>query len=184
MNTLLIILIHLFSLLINFSSYAQNNFEIYLEKTKANVIFVRHALAPGYGDPINFDIDDCKTQRNLNEKGRRQAENLGKYFKNSNIKFNEILTSEWCRCVETAKYLNLGKWKKFSGLNSFFEGHSNKNNVLTKLKTKLRKIGQKDLIIMISHQVVISKITGILTQSGGIVFYNTINGKSKELIIK
>ena len=183
MRKLLIIFVYFFTLIKCFDSYANNKFSTYLKNTDANVIFLRHTLAPGYGDPTNFNIDDCKTQRNLNDLGRKQAKNLGIFFKLNNINFTEILTSEWCRCIQTAENLNSGKWKTFSGLNSFFESYSDKNKVLKKLRSKLKKINEKDLILMITHQVVISEITGIYTQSGGIVFYNTVTRKSKGMFI-
>jgi hypothetical protein len=70
------------------------------------VVFMRHALAPGNGDPNNFDINDCTTQRNLNEDGRQQARLTGQKLKALDIAFETIYTSEWCRCRETAKMLS------------------------------------------------------------------------------
>ena len=102
---------------------ARSEFETIKKSISANVIFLRHALAPGFGDPDNFNKGDCSTQRNLNNKGRLQARAIGDYLKKSNLRFSEILTSEWCRCIDTAKELNLGQWETFSGLNSFFQGY-------------------------------------------------------------
>ena len=107
-------------------AYARSQLETIRKGISANVIFLRHALAPGFGDPDNFIKQDCSTQRNLNNKGRLQARLIGHYLRASKISFSEILTSEWCRCIDTAKELNLGKWETFSGLNSFFEGHEKK----------------------------------------------------------
>ena len=101
-------------------TYARSELETIRRGISANVIFMRHALAPGFGDPHNFVKEDCSTQRNLNNKGRLQARFIGSYLTASEIKFSEILTSEWCRCIDTTKELNLGKWETFSGLNSFF----------------------------------------------------------------
>ncbi len=67
------------------------------------LIFIRHAYAPGNGDPDNFNLDDCSTQRNLNEQGRKQAQYIGNFFKENKIKIDKVLSSEWCRCKETAK---------------------------------------------------------------------------------
>ena len=74
----------------------------------ANVIFMRHALAPGIGDPNNFKIGDCSTQRNLNETGIAQAVLIGKQLKKNSIQFNKIYSSQWCRCYQTATLLDLG----------------------------------------------------------------------------
>ncbi len=92
---------------------ARSELETIRKDISANVIFLRHALAPGFGDPDNFIKQDCSTQRNLSNEGRLQARLIGHYLKASKISFSEILTSEWCRCIDTTKELNLGKWETF-----------------------------------------------------------------------
>ena len=84
------------------------------------VIFMRHALAPGNGDPANFNLKDCQTQRNLDETGRRQARGIGKRIAAANLSLAGIYSSEWCRCLETAFLLDLGPVTPFSGLDSFY----------------------------------------------------------------
>ena len=83
---------------------ADNEIQV-LENLKrgGNLIFIRHAYAPGGGDPDNFNINDCSTQRNLSDKGREQAKNIGIFFKNNQIPIDKVISSEWCRCKETAK---------------------------------------------------------------------------------
>ena len=137
-------------------------------------MFLRHALAPGYGDPDIFRLEECETQRNLDSKGIEQAKSIGDYLKINNIQFSEILSSEWCRCIDTAYYMGIGKWEKFDGLNSFFQNFSSKSKVVKKLNTKLNVIKSNDLVLMITHQVVISNITGISPPSGGFVLYNSL----------
>ena len=83
------------------------------------VIFLRHALAPGNGDPANFNLKDCPTQRNLDETGRMQARGIGKRIAAANLDLAGVYSSEWCRCLETALLLDLGPVTPFSGLNSF-----------------------------------------------------------------
>ena len=83
------------------------------------IIFIRHALAPGGGDPENFKISDCSTQRNLNAEGIVQAKKIGDFFKVNNIAIDQVLSSEWCRCKETAKNA-FKKYETFDALNSFF----------------------------------------------------------------
>ena len=92
----------------------------------ADIVFMRHALAPGFGDPDRFELGDCSTQRNLDTNGRNQAQLIGRELLTSGIHFSEILSSEWCRCRETASLLNMGKWSVFSGLNSFFQNYADK----------------------------------------------------------
>ena len=70
-------------------------------KNGKKIVFIRHAIAPGNGDPDNFDILDCSTQRNLNEKGRDQSKKIGEFFKSNKILFDKVLSSEWCRCKDT-----------------------------------------------------------------------------------
>lgn len=139
----------------------------------ANVVFMRHALAPGFGDPNNFNLDDCATQRNLNEEGREQARFLGKKLRAAGWQFDQILSSRWCRCAQTADQLGYDSWQYFDGLNSFFQNHVDREKTLQLLEQKLDSIGPEELILMVSHQVVISAITGISPESGGLVLYNT-----------
>ena len=68
------------------------------------IIFIRHAYAPGGGDPDNFDINDCTTQRNLNDDGIKQSKLIGEFFTQNNIQIDQVLSSEWCRCKDTAKH--------------------------------------------------------------------------------
>ena len=171
--------------IISFSTetYARSELETIRRSISANVIFMRHALAPGFGDPHNFIKEDCSTQRNLNNKGRLQARFIGNYLKASEIKFSEILTSEWCRCIDTTKELNLGKWETFSGLNSFFEGHEKKYKVMDKLRKKLDSLGPSDLVLLVTHQVVIFEQTGVAPRSGEMVLYNSITKQKAKYMV-
>ena len=164
----------LMTLLVTTESYARPQIESVKKSISANVIFIRHALAPGFGDPSDFIKEDCSTQRNLNNEGRLQAQLIGNYLKKSNLRFSEILTSEWCRCIDTAKELNIGQWETFSGLNSFFEGHEKKDNVMTKLRRKLDSLTTSDLVLFVTHQVVITELTGAVPRSGEMVLYNSL----------
>lgn len=132
----------------------------------ANVLFLRHALAPGFGDPSAFRIDDCATQRNLDEAGRRQSRKLGAYLNGEGIGFDEILSSRWCRCVDTAAEMDIGNFTIFDGLNSFFDGHVDRNATLALLAEKLATLPEDGLVLMVTHQVVISAITGIPVRYG------------------
>ena len=165
------------------AAYARSELETIRKSISANVIFLRHALAPGFGDPDNFTKQDCSTQRNLNNKGRLQARLIGHYLKASKISFSEILTSEWCRCIDTAKELNLGKWETFSGLNSFFEGHEKKDKVMDKLRKKLDSLSHSDFVLLVTHQVVILAQTGIAPKSGEMVLYNSITKQKARYMI-
>jgi len=176
--TILIFKVCLFG---NISSADTISWSEILDQPKFNVIFLRHALAPGYGDPSEFHISDCKTQRNLNEEGRDQARSIGIKLKMKGFLFNEIYSSEWCRCVDTATLLDLGEITMFSGLNSFFQDHYDKRETLRKLMQKLEHLDEKNRILMVTHQVVISSVTGINVGSGVAVAYSTTDGSAIKI---
>ena len=174
----------IFTILLSLNeAYSQSELETKRKSISANVIFLRHALAPGFGDPNHFNKKDCSTQRNLDNEGRLQARLIGHYLKASKISFSEILTSEWCRCIDTTKELNLGKWETFSGLNSFFEGHEKKDRVMDKLRNKLDSLGKSDLVLLVTHQVVILEQTGVAPRSGEMVLYNSLTKQKRRHIV-
>ena len=173
---LFVILIFVYSLKPVFSEL---DFKSEINEINANVVFLRHSIAPGFGDPKNFKIDDCSTQRNLSKTGILQARSIGKFFIKNNIEFSEILSSQWCRCKDTINEMNIGNWKTFPGLNSFFQNFSKKQIVLPLLLDKLKNVKNDELILLVTHQVVISEITNVFPPSGGIVIYNTKNKKAK-----
>jgi broad specificity phosphatase PhoE len=158
--------------------------EEYAKKPFGNVLFIRHAMAPGYGDPPYFVLNDCSTQRNLNNDGRTQAVQIGRIIKREGIQFLKIYSSQWCRCMETARLTDLGEITLEPGLNSFFQGFVSKEKTLTKLQKVLNSLEDgKDLVLMVTHQVTITAITGISVSSGGAVAFSTKFRESKEVKI-
>ena len=134
------------------------------------LIFIRHAYAPGSGDPDNFDLSNCASQRNLNRAGVEQAKNIGKFFSKNHIESNIVLSSEWCRCKLTAKYA-FKNYKTKSFLNSFFSqkfGH-NKAKQIKELKEFIKKWNGKGNLIFVTHYIVISEILNLSVSSGEIV---------------
>ncbi len=169
--------------LVQTGAFAQSEIESIKKSISANVIFIRHALAPGFGDPPDFTKEDCSTQRNLNNKGRLQSQLIGDYLKKSNLLFSEILTSEWCRCIDTAKELDIGQWETFSGLNSFFEGYEKKDSVMAQLHRKLASLKTSELVLFVTHQVVITELTGVVPRSGEMVLFNTITKQKSRFMV-
>ena len=171
-----------------FTNAAELTLNEYTRKPYGNVIFLRHTLAPGFdakGEPDKFNIDDCSTQRNLNSVGIDQAIELGKIFSESGIIFQKIYSSQWCRCLETAKLLKLGKVFPEVSLNSGFRGIYKKNNSLAKLSKLLDELKNKDgLFLMVTHYGTISAVTGIVVDSGGAVAYNAKTKSSIEILLK
>jgi len=157
---------------------SQNKLRDSILDVNANVLFMRHALAPGFGDPINFAINNCNSQRNLNKRGKAQAQAIGAAIIKSGFRFNQILSSEWCRCRETAELMDLGKWETFSGLNSFFQSYADKAKTLRQLNSRFEEF-KEGVTLLITHQVTISAITGASVSSGEFVAYNTISKEAK-----
>jgi len=143
---------------------------IYELRQGGKLIFIRHAYAPGGGDPINFDINNCDTQRNLSDSGRNQANEIGFFFKNNNILIDKVYSSEWCRCKETAK-IAFNKFEIKNFLNSFFSSKfaHNKDTQMKKLKNFINNWDGKNNIIFVTHYVVISEILNYAPSSGEII---------------
>ena len=135
------------------------------------IILIRHALAPGGGDPPGFKIDDCKTQRNLDKVGIEQSKAIGKLFKKNKIPVDKVLSSQWCRCKDTAKYA-FGNYKEFTALNSTFQSPYNKNEgkQLKELYNFVKKWdGKGKNLILITHYSIITAVTTAVPSSGEIV---------------
>jgi len=131
------------------------------------VLLIRHALAPGIGDPQEFDVNDCSTQRNLNDEGREQARAIGQWLRKRGINNVKVYSSQWCRCLETARLMNLGSVTPLPALNSFFERSEDREPNISALKQFVRdNIKPDELIIMVTHQVTISELTDKWTDSG------------------
>ena len=163
----IIILIILF--LFNHKSYANENIVEILKKND-NIIFIRHSLAPGSGDPENINLNDCKTQRNLNNEGIKQSKKIGNFFKKNDIKVEHIFSSEWCRCKDTAFYA-FDNYKTFNALNSFYSEkfYKNKNKQIKNLKKFISNWDNNSNLVLVTHYVVILEILGIGTGSGEII---------------
>ena len=171
-----IIITILISFFLIADSYSEESF-ISLEKLKNHdmdkVIFLRHALAPGNGDPSNFNVNDCSTQRNLDQVGIDQSRMLGNTLKKIGIKFSKIYSSFWCRCKDTALNMNIGEFKTHEGLNSFYEKHADRKLTLIKLNNLVNsfdKLGGPYLLV--THYVNILAFTGLSTSSGGMVAFD------------
>lgn len=158
---------------------AVDNLNEALTTIDANVVFMRHALAPGFGDPDDFDLTLCRSQRNLSGAGQAQAKKIGVAIRKSIVNFKEVISSEWCRCKDTTALLNLGKWQTFEGLNSFFQDYADKTLTLGVLQKKLDSI-ESGFTLMVTHQVVINAITKNVVRSGELVAYNS---KTKESFV-
>jgi len=136
-------------------------------KTGGHIIMIRHALAPGTGDPANFRIGDCTTQRNLDDRGRNQARSIGDWLRAQGIGSARVYSSQWCRCLETAKLLEMGSVTELPALNSFYELTQNREPNLKALRKFIaEQPSNGDLIILVTHLVTISAIANEGVSSG------------------
>lgn len=144
---------------------------------------MRHTTAPGTGDPDNFKIGDCSTQRNLNEVGAREARAIGKAIKAGGIKSARVYSSQWCRCLDTASQLNLGPVTELPALNSFYQRYDTK---MVNMRGLRRFIDANDdstePIILVTHQVTISALTGQFTRQGETIIFRHIGGGEVEVV--
>ena len=156
--------------LFSFHSYSsEQNWKPAQEGNK--IILIRHSLAPGGGDPAGFKINDCKTQRNLNRVGINQSKKIGKLFKKNKIPIDQVLSSQWCRCKDTAKYA-FGDYKEFTALNSTFQSPYDKNEIkqLKQLYSFVKKWhGKGKNLVLVTHYSIITAVTNAVPSSGEII---------------
>ena len=139
-------------------------------KEGGKLIFIRHAYAPGGGDPKNFNINDCNTQRNLSYEGRVQSKKIGNFFKKNKISIEKVYSSEWCRCKETAS-IAFENFETKNFLNSFFSEQfvENRQNQIKDLNRFIKNWNGNGNLIFVTHYVVISELLNYAPSSGELV---------------
>lgn len=141
-------------------------------KTQDYVLLMRHTRAPGIGDPANYSLDNCKTQRNLSAQGVKQAVAVGNWLRKQGIKAADIRTSAWCRCKDTAALLKFDEFKIESSLASFFDEMNNAKSTTQNLQRFISETvktkGDKALIL-VTHHVNIHEYMGENIASGDMV---------------
>ena len=151
---------------------------------KGYVLLMRHALAPGIGDPANFKVSDCSTQRNLNEEGRQDAREIGKWLQRREVKIFRVESSRWCRAKETARLLNIGKVVLNKNFDSLFQDADPVNDPQT-ANMKKRIANHRNvngLLVLVGHSVNIQALTGVSLASGeGVLVRANAQGEIKIL---
>lgn len=141
-----------------------------LERLRAggHALMLRHALAPGTGDPAGFRLDDCATQRTLDAAGRDQARAIGKALRAAGITRAAVFSSQWCRCLETAELLELGPVTELPALNSFFG--PNRDRRPARMAALRAFLAERPVdgppVVLVTHQVTITALTGDFARSG------------------
>ena len=149
---------------------------------KGYVLLMRHALAPGVGDPENFNVNDCSTQRNLNDDGRKDAREIGSWLKRRDVKIFRVESSRWCRAKETAELLNIGKVRPNKNFDSLFRDPDPANNPQTAAIKKriFNHRNTRGLLVLVGHSVNIQTLTGTSLESGeGVLVRATPQGELK-----
>jgi phosphohistidine phosphatase SixA len=131
-------------------------------------LLMRHARAPGVGDPAGFRRDDCATQRNLDDAGRDQARRIGAAIREAGLTVDLVLTSVWCRAADTAALLALGPVGIEPSLASFFGEPGEAERATGRLKGRLAELGDTKAVL-VTHQVNITALTGVYPASGELV---------------
>jgi phosphohistidine phosphatase SixA len=151
---------------------------------KGYVLLMRHALAPGVGDPENFNVNDCSTQRNLNEEGRQDARDIGQWLQRREVKILRVESSRWCRAKETAQLLNIGKVRPNRNLDSLFEesdllNHPQTANIKKRIQSHRNTRG---LLVFVGHFVNFQAVAQVSLDSGeGVLIKATPSGEFKVM---
>lgn len=143
---------------------------------------MRHALAPGTGDPADFDVDDCATQRNLDERGRRQARAIGAAIRAADVPVTQVLTSAWCRCRDTADLLDVGPVAVEPALNSFFRDRARGPAQTRALAARLSDVPDTETLVLVTHQVNVTALTGVFPRSGETVLFRLAPDGTVEVV--
>ncbi len=138
-------------------------------RSGGHVALLRHAIAPGTGDPPDFEIGDCATQRNLSDEGRGQARRIGARFRGNGIEQAAVFSSQWCRCRETARLLEVGRVIELPLLNSFFRDYERREPQTHQLRRWIAEQELRKPLVLVTHQVNITALTDVYPRSGELV---------------
>ena len=157
------------TLVVAFGAFADDADLIAALHSGEHIALMRHAIAPGTGDPPNLRIGDCSTQRNLSDGGRAQATEIGAHLRANGLAQARLVSSQWCRCLDTARLLSLGDIEELPFLNSLVSYPAERNEMTQSLRSW---IGEQDLsgpTLLISHAINIRALTGRFLAEGEII---------------
>ena len=133
------------------------------------VALLRHARAPGTGDPQGFRLEDCATQRNLSAEGREQSERMGEQFKAQRIPVERVLSSRWCRSLDTARLAFGSMVEPYPPLDSFFSGRGQQEAQTQAVRQLVEGWRAKGVLVLVTHQVNITALTGVFPAEGEVL---------------
>ena len=146
------------------------------------VAIVRHAHAPGTGDPATFALGDCATQRNLDARGRAQAREIGAAVRAAGATVDRVLASQWCRCRDTARLLGLGPVEDLPALNSFFRTPDRAGRQTAALREFLLGLPPGETVVLVTHYVNIRALTGRGVASGEVLLLGIGRGGTISVV--
>ena len=148
-----------------------------------HVALMRHADAPGgVGDPPGFKLDDCASQRNLSAKGRADAQRIGARLRSEGIALEAILSSPWCRCIDTATLLELGPVKTEPTFGNVVVLRDQRESLTSGARAVIDKWTGSGNLLVVTHGANIQALTGIQPASGEIVVVRGGGGGGREAV--
>jgi phosphohistidine phosphatase SixA len=140
-----------------------------LLRNGGQVVAIRHTITtPGFGDPPGMRLEDCSTQRNLSEEGREHARRIGEAFRLHRIPIDQVLTSPWCRCVETAS-LAFGKADIHHALGNLFGRPENRQKQVDQLSVLVGERRKGGNLVLLTHGSTIMALTRVSPAPGEVV---------------
>lgn len=137
-----------------------------LLRTGSQAVLLRHAATePGLGDPPGYRLEECATQRNLSEAGREESRRIGAAFRRQAVPVGRVLSSRWCRCLETAR-LAFGRVEPWPDLDSFFDARDRGPEQTRALRALLADPPAGGTLVLVTHQVNITALTGLVPAMG------------------
>jgi broad specificity phosphatase PhoE len=146
------------------------------------VALFRHARAPGTGDPANFRLEDCTTQRNLSAEGRQQARAIGEQFRSRQIPVERVLSSRWCRALETARLAFGDRTEPSPPLDSFFSGRDQEEAQTRAVRQIIESWRSSGVLVLVTHQVNITALTGVFPGEGEMLVLRPKSGAGFDLV--
>jgi len=170
-------------LLLMFSQPALSSDQVWQALQSGGVVaLVRHARAPGTGDPANFQLGDCSTQRNLSEEGQRQAREIGEQFRRRQVPIEQVLSSRWCRALDTARLAFGNLVQPEPSLDSFFSGRSQEEAQSQAVRHLVESWRSKGVLVLVTHQVNITAVTGVYPGEGEMLVLRPKTGAGFDIV--
>jgi broad specificity phosphatase PhoE len=152
-------------------------------KEPGTIALIRHADAPGVGDPRGWRLDDCSTQRNLSERGRQQARALGEEFRANAVAAEKVIASQWCRAVDTATLMQLGPVEQQSAFNNAYVLFERRAELTRAARAVLSGWSGRGLLVVVTHGDNIELLAGVMPAQGEIVAVRRAAGNPERLTV-